>query len=349
MRIIWKSNFDLSRFGRASVNYVFSLKKLGVNIRVIDTSIPGSRLIKLPFDVKQIGVDEPNKNDILIQHALPNEIETVQSIVCTIFNYPEQIDFITTNNYYGIIVPFEWNRKLLCDTGIEDSKIHVIPHIVSYSSLEPEHIEPFIIQNKKTFSFLSIVDMDRPQDLDLVLNAYWSEFRPDEDVSLVLKVFNNKNRLLDYIKKPSKIPSTLFYDWPIHDFLIPSFYKSCQVYICTETGGKFGLTSTESIFLGIPTISTHSSEDSDYMSYGNGTLIKVSDLSDIERLTPENNIETLREEMRRKYIYYNDEVEKLKQIREDIKVREDIKDRFSEVKVGIQLLDAIEAIAEKVI
>lgn len=368
MRIVWRGNFDLSGFGRAATDYVAALKKIGVDVKVVNTSKPSLRLVNLPVNLDQLEIKTNNKEDILIQHCPPGQFEYSNAKVnigYTTFESPKLLqDWLQKIEILdGLLVPSQWNKDILVENGIRPEKIHVIPHIIGYLSLNPAHIEPFVIRNKKTFSFLSIIDFTYRKGWDLLLEAFWTEFRHEEDVSLVLKTYHKSFNKTDRIKvyeyinelkaklRLSDLPQTLIYDWPIHDNLLPALYKSCQAYVFPTRGEGFSLTCAEAMALELPVIATHFGGHMDYMNYSNSYLIKTSGFSTMTKnqlnLSPqyeslplaEPSLPHLRDLMREVFVHRDDAKIRAK------KAREDIKNVFSEIKVGLSLLEAIEKIA----
>lgn len=369
MRIVWRGNFDLSGFGRAAIDYVSALRKLGVDIKIINTSPPRLRLVDIALNLKQLEILSSKPDDIVIQHVPPGDFIRTDSranIGYTTFESPripqEWIDNLKILD--GIMVPSTWNRDILIDAGIDPSKIFVIPHIVGYLEVDPKRTEPFMIRNKKTFSFLSIIDFTYRKGWDLLFEAFWTEFRADEDVSLILKTYNrsfgkdDRSRIFEYIDnlkrklKLIELPHTMIYEWPIHSELIPSLYKSCQAYVFPTRGEGFSLTCAEAMALEVPVIATHYGGHTDYMNYSNSTLIKFTGFSTMTKeqlnLSPQYeslplvqpSLIHLRESMRHVYVHYDEAIEKA------VKGRKDIAERFSEIKIGVQLLEAIEKIAK---
>jgi hypothetical protein len=368
MRIVWRGNFDISGFGRASTDYVAALKKLGVDIKVINTSIPSIKLVTLPIEISQLEIKTNKKEDILIQHVTPNNFKPTDAAVnigCTTFESPKlRQEWVSSMQVLdGILVPSQWNKDVLTDHGLDEKKIYVIPLIVGYLSTDPSRVEPLLIRNKKKFSFLSVFDFTYRKGWDILLEAYWTEFRPEEDVSLILKVYHNtfrkddRNKAAEYINdfksylKLNKIPSTIIYDWPIENNLLASLYKSVQAYVLPSRGEGFSLTHAEAMAMQIPVIGTHYGGHTDYMNYTNSHLIEIKGLQEMTKeqlkLSPhyedlqlaEPSVAHLRETMRNVYVHYDEALEKAR------KARLDIKDKFHEIKVGVKLLETIERIA----
>lgn len=369
-RIVWRGNFDLSGFGRAAIDYVAALKKLNVDVKVVDTSIPRLRLVNLPLNVEQLEISKHKESDILIQHAPPFDFKSTDAAInigYTTFESPripelwvEKIALLD-----GLMVPSSWNKKILIEAGVPATKVHVVPHIVNYVELDVGAIKPFMIRNKKKFSFLSIIDFNYRKGWDALLEAYWTEFRKDEDVSLILKTYhrgfgkNDRERVEEYINdfrkslKLEEIPHTAIYNWPLHDSLLPSLYRTCNAYVFPTRGEGFSLTCAEALALEVPVIVTDYGGHTDYVNYSNSTLIKYKGLEPLSDdklgLSPqykglplaEPSIEHLRYSMRQVYIYYDEMKEKAK------KGRIDVKSKFSQMQVGETLLDTIERIAHR--
>lgn len=358
MRIVWKGNFDLSGFGRAACDYVSALKKLGVDIRIVNTSQKHLKLIDLPINTEQLEILSHKNNDILVKHAPPSDLfpESAQvNIGYTAFESPKLKDRWLENirKMDAIIVPTKWCQNILAESEINS---YVVPHIVNYTSLDPHRIKPISIRNKRAFAFLAIIDFTYRKGWDLLLDAYWTEFRPDEDVSLILKTYHrsfskeDREKIRLHIKRPAQIPHTLFYDWPLHDRYLPSLYKACDAYVFPTRGEGFSLTCAEAMSLELPVIATHYGGHTDYMDYSNSTLVKYAGFDILTKnqldLSPQYeelplvqpSLPHLKDMMRNVYVHYEEALAKAKKGRQDIS-------KFGDINIGVMLLDTIEKIA----
>lgn len=368
MRIVWEGNCDISGFGRAGVDYIKALVKLqGESIKVIDRSMPTMRQVKLPIDLKNIRIKSVARDDIHIQHVTPRDFRKSEAhinIGYTTFESPlilpewvENLDLLD-----GIIVPSEFNRNILIDAGLSKNKVFVVPHIVKYVELDPDKIKPFVIRNRKKFAFLAILDFTYRKGWDVLLEAFWKEFKPDEDVCLILKAYHrsfgkaDRNTVEEHVLdmknklKLTNVASTLVYNWPLHDALLPSLYRTAQCYVFPTRGEGFSLTCAEAMALEVPVIATHFGGHLDYMDFSNSNLIRNTGLRTMTNeqllLSPQYeslplaqpSVEHLRELMRSVYVHYDDAMDKAKKARNDVA-------KFSEIKIGVQMLDTIERIA----
>lgn len=295
--LTWLSDFDSIEFARASNACVDVLNKLGVQLKVLDISSN----VKIEND------------DIVIQHlpvALLRKTNATIHIGYTNFEFPLTHDLSYLDH---LIVPSKWHKDILNADSI-------IPYISHPTTTKVS------IRNKKSFTFLSVLDLTYEKGLDLLLQAYWTEFRSDEDVSLVLHIpLPKKERkiiqttIMDkkHSLKFDKIPHTLIYERPSDTHL----YQSCNAYVCPSRGHGFDLFCAEAITSGLPVIAT---DHTDYLDHKNSTLVNS--------IKDEPSIPHLRECMRKTYVHYDDALAKTKNY-----------NRVSDVNIGVQLLEVIDS------
>jgi glycosyltransferase involved in cell wall biosynthesis len=84
-------------------------------------------------------------------------------------------------------LPSEFHRETFAASGVDRSKIRIIPHAfdaqIFYPSRSPLRLSSVPTQS---FQFLAIADGWLASGIDILLRAFLEEFAPDEDVALVL-------------------------------------------------------------------------------------------------------------------------------------------------------------------
>jgi glycosyltransferase involved in cell wall biosynthesis len=86
-----------------------------------------------------------------------------------------------------IWLPSEFHRKTFTASGVERSKIRVIPQAVDCDVFCPDR-PPLQLRGvpEKSFCFLAIADGWLAPGIDILIRGFIKEFSPDEDVTLVL-------------------------------------------------------------------------------------------------------------------------------------------------------------------
>src|ERR1035438_8825669 len=92
--------------------------------------------------------------------------------------------------------PARFFGEVLARAGVDERKMHRMGRGLDASLYRPG-ATPMAIPQSRGFNFLSVFDWHYRKGPDLLLRAYLSEFRGDEDVALILKVYQINNSSLD--------------------------------------------------------------------------------------------------------------------------------------------------------
>jgi glycosyltransferase involved in cell wall biosynthesis len=85
-----------------------------------------------------------------------------------------------------IWVPSSFSRMALAASGVPEEMIQIVPSCIDAETFRPPE-EPLPVDRGVGFVFITALDWDYLRGLDVVLEAYFREFRSDEEVTLVLK------------------------------------------------------------------------------------------------------------------------------------------------------------------
>jgi len=131
---------------------------------------------------------------------------------------------------------------------------------------------------------------------DILLRAYLSEFKPEDDVSLVLRVHAIDGRpqiefhdwVSEFIRKdlrldPDHIPDILFLDEILTHGEMRALYEEVDAFVLPTRGEGFGRPFLEALVSGLPTIGTGWGGHLDFLSDANGYLIEVEALEPVPR------------------------------------------------------------------
>lgn len=189
-------------------------------------------------------------------------------------------------------------------------KSHIIPHGVDTNLFKPRTVEDDVKNFKKTAHIVpkQLVAKDKPftfvcckgwrggmEDrggVQYLIKAFSEEFKPTEDVQLILKLnpaylppnFSIKTEMeklqkegnfslgkkTKHKKKLMKISTdNLPYT------LLPNFYNEGDVFVCPTRGEAFNIPGLEAMACGLPTIQTDFGGQTDYIQHSiNGYLVK---------------------------------------------------------------------------
>jgi len=185
-----------------------------------------------------------------------------------------------------IWVPSVFNKTVFAEAGVPDAQIVAMPEGLDTRVFHPG-VEPLALPGLRTFSFLSVFDWIDRKGGDILLRAYLTEFKPDEDVCLVIKVhkFDDPGamleaRLLYFIEKtlhlrlqetpPLLVISGLL---PAHD--MPRLYNCCDAFVLPSRGEGWGRPYMEAAACGKIVVAPNWGGQIDFLNDSNAYLIDI--------------------------------------------------------------------------
>ena len=261
--VIWEGSFFLHHsLSRMNEEIALALDKNKISLHLLPYETPhfsekmDRRLLKLsPFF-------EPNQETVNfhIRHQWPPN-----------FKKPPQGDLILMQPWEFGSLPIEWVdhssdvrefwayssfvKKIYSLSGIPEEKIFIIPGGIGEQFVPGG--EKIDLPTKKSFRFLYVGGLIPRKGFDLLLRAYLEEFKPEEDVCLVVRDFYYASQWKEEIKNLSQrkdIPEILHYTTYLLPFQIPNLYRACHVYVHPYRGEGFGLPILEAQACGLPVI-----------------------------------------------------------------------------------------------
>ncbi len=182
-------------------------------------------------------------------------------------------------------VASSFNVEPLVRTGVPRGKIHVVPSGLPMEKYGP-HARPFSWADPERFTFLACFDVTLRKGWDLLLNAFFKEFGPEEDVALALNIHSSLNADTDYVihqlerwakhlarkawldeegEWRSARPPIIFVREDLHADDMPRFYRSGDAYVMPSRGEGWALPALEAMASGLPVIATAWGGHMDYM------------------------------------------------------------------------------------
>src|ERR1700722_3393820 len=92
------------------------------------------------------------------------------------------------NQMDEVWVPSYFNYETFLRAGVEEKKLRWMQEGEDTELFRPGH-KPFQIPGRRGFNFLSVFQWTQRKGPDILLKAYISEFKEDEDVSLILRTY----------------------------------------------------------------------------------------------------------------------------------------------------------------
>ena len=238
-----------------------------------------------------------SKPDISFQIMLPNEWDHtlaktnigVTAAVETDRCNPEWVNRCRRMDH--IIVPSEFAKRCLVNSGLKSKKASVIPE--SYFDAceeEPINLE---LEFETSNNYLVFGQMSGNYQTDrkntaLTLALFCDVFKDDPDVGLIIKTncgtnssvdrFMTKKKLENVLKevRQGQFPKVYFLHGYLNDKEVSSLYKHSKVkgLISLTHGEGFGLPLLEASACGLPVCATNWSAHTEFLNLGSWTKIK---------------------------------------------------------------------------
>ena len=294
-RLLWSAPiYDPSGYSDEARNFVLSINDHGIPVRVNPIKW-SNKEAKLPASIsnriKGLSKTPLSPGFINVMHIFPPYFQKNPAARFNIGRTMFETDRIPEewvakcNEMDEIWVPTDFNLQTFAAAGVNPGKLFKIPgpHDFSGYSLD---VPPLPIEGKKRFSFLSTFDWNLRKGWDILIKAYIEEFKEDEDVTLILKVWSSYGKgvtqlqqdVEKYIREvlsvdPIRIPDMLFLDLNIPVEEMPHLYKAVDAYVMPTRGEGWGRPYIEAMAMELPTIGTRWSGNTEFMNDENSFLI----------------------------------------------------------------------------
>jgi glycosyltransferase involved in cell wall biosynthesis len=362
---------DFSGYAAASRNYVEALDSLGCDIVTRYLNYDGAKF-ELPDKMLQLENKSLQNINIVVQQTTPNETERKEGLFnVNIFCWetdripPEWV--VQLNLMDLVIVSCEENMKACRVSGV------IVPIEVVPFAFNPEKYKeknaPYHLQGSElTFKMLTVCQISKKKGIDALLRAYFSEFTPEDNTLLILKVYNSTNDTEENKKMSAgvvnQIRSLMRLNrypkvWLIHDLMTDSginrLYSTADAYVLPSRGEGWSITHFESMAYGLPPIATGWGGPTEFITDKEGWLVDyhMSPCFDMNHPHPfmytakdnwpEPHIDSLKKSMREAHIEWKMHKVEHRNSRWNERVQNCINrvNDFSYEKVGPMLRDAI--------
>ncbi len=166
----------------------------------------------------------------------------------------------------GITVTAEHVKKVLVDNGVA-VPIEVVGNGVDHWQRVAS--EPFPIAAKK-FRFLHVSSGFPRKGLDVLLAAYAAEFTSRDDVSLVIKTFDNPHNSVEaqieaVRRDHAELGDIVLIKQDLTPGQLKGLYEQCQVMVAPSRAEGFGLPLAEAVVSGLTVLATGWSGQLDFL------------------------------------------------------------------------------------
>lgn len=297
-QVIWRGQVShAGGWGTACREYVMALDKLGVDVKIdnLGTYLPETdknrsnklrSLINNPYT--------QDKPKVLVYHYHPYHIDIKKErkkfnyvILNTAWETTKIPNnwFPAINEFDAIFVPSKHNMDALKNSGLS-VPVFLVPHGADTRTFNPNNEKMPLAGAAGKFIFISVFDFQHRKNPEGLLRAYWEEFKPHENVMLVIKTYWSGNKNLEaliellILKYKNALGFTNKNTAPV--VLITStigkkqlkgLYTLGNVFVLPSRGEGVGLPFIEALSSGIPVIATGWGGQMDFLNEDNAFLV----------------------------------------------------------------------------
>ena len=144
--------------------------------------------------------------------------------------------------------------------GSPATALYVLPETIDFELFDPERTEPLAVQGTRGFTFLTNFDFTDRKGWDVLLDAWYDAFGPDDDVCLVLKCLGlhvpepEIRARIDADLAGRPIAPILFDTRFLPAADMPRLYAGADAFVLASRGEGWGRPWMEAMAMGLPTI-----------------------------------------------------------------------------------------------
>lgn len=292
--------FNPSGYASEAINFVLPLERridLGIKHHTVVRSekfIAGLPPAERESLFRMHDRFESLNEGIVISHNPAGGFVRLQNAHCSVGRTMFETDRIAPewvaacNRMDEVWVPSQFNVETFANSGVERSKLVVVPGAVDSHFFDPALHTAYPLPNRAGYNFLSIFEWSSRKGWDVMLAAYLREFSAADDVCLWLRTY--------LFSKPDGDPAEAIWK-RIREFAatlglgdkalprieliaeqvpneqLPSLYLACDCYLAPSRGEGWGRPQHEAMLMERPVIATNWSANTEFMSEQTGYLL----------------------------------------------------------------------------
>lgn len=184
----------------------------------------------------------------------------------------------------------EFNAQAIRNAGVT-KPIYVIPEAID---TDVGSIDPYIIEDKKSYKFYSMFEWTERKNPAALLEAFWREFENTPDVTLTIKTYvdnftpDKKNEINQYIKRIKKtldlnrFAPLYLYRNLMDRHQIYRFHNTFDCFVSAHRGEGWGIPQMEAMLMGKPVISTNVGGIHEYLRHKKSALLIPFEMVQVE-------------------------------------------------------------------
>jgi glycosyltransferase involved in cell wall biosynthesis len=244
------------------------------------------RLLNHDIRIKGLSIrDRAKRPHVWVRHQWPPR-PTTPGKAKWIIMYPWEYSAIP--KYYTdtfslseeIWTPTNFSRDAFVSSGIDPSKVHVVPN-----GTNPELFSPFgevlRLQTMKRFKFLFVGGTIYRKGVDILLESYSRAFTSKDDVCLIIKDIGmntfykgqTAQNLIRRFQNKEDMPEILYIEDEFNEERMANLYRACDVFVSSYRGEGFSLPTLEAMSSGLPVIVPRGGATDDFVDDNVGWLI----------------------------------------------------------------------------
>mmetsp|Transcript_9859 Transcript_9859/g.32744 ORF Transcript_9859/g.32744 Transcript_9859/m.32744 type:complete len:399 (+) Transcript_9859:108-1304(+) len=248
-----------------------------------------------------------------------------------------------------IWVPTQWHRDLFEAQGLPPARLSVVPEFVDTQLFRPRAAAAARRRGRRGgATFLSVFKWERRKGWDVLLEAYWREFRRSEGTLLRLRTYKpawepGPEDIVEWLRSFARqrlgsSPGALARVEVVEELSregLAEEYRGADAFVLASRGEGWCLPCVEAMASGLPTLTTNYSGPAAYLTEENSFPIRIAGTDGNRQAEPDGD--HLRQQMRR--------VATDSALAEAVgaRARADVVERFSARRVGDVVVERLAA------